>query len=136
MSGEIYPLCTSGRRLEWNYVIKYHGGDTQSFIKPCISLPFENMSRNAVAQRVAAIVRQVVLSDAVACLAAAKKNIIKVLRVRQEERFIDSWESFFSSIPTDNNTAHTSYENSLSNLSITYGGFIHKKTVRHVTYKT
>ena len=80
MSGEIYPLCTSGRRLEWNYVIKYHGGDTQSFIKPCISLPFENMSRNAV--------------------------------------------------------AHTSYENSLSNLSITYGGFIHKKTVRHVTYKT
>ena len=30
-SGDVHPVITPGRRQEWQYNIRYFGGDTQSF---------------------------------------------------------------------------------------------------------
>ena len=51
-------LNAPGKRQEWKYVIEYFGGDKQSFILPCISLPSSNLARKDVIDRARLSIRQ------------------------------------------------------------------------------
>ena len=135
MSGEVFAIDAPGRRLEYNYVIKYHGGDTQRFIRKCISLPFKHMTLSSVLQRVSATIRQPIKPEAHKKLNQAQQNIKKVLQIRQEVSFISEWDDFFSSIPMSNDIAHISYQNAVLDLSKIYGGAIKKKEKVFTTYR-
>lgn len=135
MSGEVYPIMTPGRKQEWQYNIRYFGGDTQSFTLPCISLPFLHMSVAEVHRRVQNTILQKPKKDYMSKLNSAHKNIVSLLRIREDSEFIASWDIFFASIPVLENAVHESYENILRNLAIDYGGNIKLKERRFTTFK-
>lgn len=63
ISGEVNPIMDPGRRQEWQYNIKYFGGDIQSFILPCTSIPLEHMSLVDINRRIELSIRQIPHDD-------------------------------------------------------------------------
>ena len=135
INGDAYPVITPGRRQEWQYNIRYFGGDIQSFTLPCPSLPFLYMSLVEVQRRIQATILQVPKESYLSNLATAKQNIMAVLRKREDTEYIASWNTFFNSIPANRDTTHESYENILLSLAIQYGGKIKIKERRFSTLK-
>lgn len=135
MSGEVYPVMTPGRKQEWAYIIHYFGGDTQRFTLPCISLPFLHMSVVEVERRIQNTILQIPKKDYMSKLDSAKKNIVTLLRIREDTEFITSWNSFFDSIPVVKEVVHQSYENIMRSLAIEYGGHIKLKERNFTTFK-
>jgi len=69
-------------------------------------------------------------------LNSAKKNIVSLLRIREDTEFIASWNSFFDSIPVVKEVVHQSYENIMRSLAIEYGGHIKLKERIFTTFKS
>ena len=65
----------------------------------------------------------------------ARLNIVKILRIREEPEFSPSWEAFFDSIPTSNESIHASYENILLSLHNEFGGNIKLRELHFTTFK-
>ena len=94
------------------------------------------MSLVEVKRRIEASILQMPKSDYLSKLNSAKQNIISLFKIRQDAEYISSWISFFDSIPVNTDSVHESYENTLRNLAIKYGGNIKLKGIRFFTYKT
>ena len=130
----MYALTAPGRRQEWKYVIEYFGGDKQSFIRPCISLPSSYLTRLDVIERARLSIRQEISSSFFHKVQEARANIYKVLAKKDELLSWPEWESFFRGIPSTNEVEHASYINALSLLGQEVGGIIQQKEVHFRTY--
>ncbi len=131
----MYALTAPGRHQEWKYVIEYFGGDKQSFIRPCISLPSSNLTRKDVIERARIPIRQEISLKSFHKVQETKANIYKVLAKKDELLSWPEWESFYCGIPSSNEVEHTSYINALSLLGQEVGGIIQQKEVHFRTYK-
>jgi hypothetical protein len=135
ISADVVPIDIPGRKQEWQYRVKYFGGDVQSFILPCISLPIEHMSLDEVKQRIGSAIRQIPHDDCVERLRSTEKNILELLNVKKDTAFIQAWQQFFRSIPMSSEHAHPSYFNALEVLAVKYGGKVKIREPYFVTYK-
>ena len=128
-------VITPGRRQEWQYNIRYFGGDTQSFTLRCPSLPFRYMSLTEVQKRIQCTILQDPKKDYISDLKCAQQNIVTLLRIREDTEYIASWNTFFNSIPVKKSNVHQSYENILLILATQYGGKIKLREHRFTTFK-
>ena len=125
----------SGRRQEWQYNIKYFGGDIQSFILPCTSIPFEHMSLVDINRRIESSIRQIPHDDSGFKLQCVEQNIMKLLTKRQDTEWIPSWRDLFCSIPASSEVPHSSYYPALQTLTTDFGGNIKIREKKITTFK-
>ena len=85
------------------------------------------MSVVEVQRRIQNTILRIPKKDYISKLNSAKKNIISLLKIREDTEFITSWNSFFDSIPVVKEVVHQSYENIMRSLSIVYGGHMLKE---------
>ena len=110
--------------LNTAYII---GKGQHRFILPCTSLPIVLNKDSVIAACRHTVLQELNSSSSKSCkrsFADILSNIRRLLEIRLQHASIPKWIDFFNSIPSDNETTHASYINTLSILALEHGGKI------------